>query len=57
MGFSTVDAIAKLVNYAEKNQQWNRVTFVLAIDIKSAIDNVPKGLLLKTMSDISQKHL
>jgi hypothetical protein len=52
-GFSAVDAIAKLVNYAEKNQQWNRAESVFAIGIKGAFDNVYKGVLLKTMLDIN----
>ena len=34
------------------NQSWNRVTSILAIDIKGAFDNVHKGVLLKTMLDM-----
>ena len=51
-GFSTVDALAKLVSYSERNQKWDRVTSVLAIDIKGAFDNVHKGALLKTMKEM-----
>ena len=51
-GFSTADALAKLISYTEVNQSWNRVTSILAIDIKGAFDNVHKGVLLKTMSDM-----
>jgi retron-type reverse transcriptase len=50
-GFSTADALAKMISYAETNQRWNRVTSILAIDIKGAFDNVHRGALLKTMSD------
>ena len=51
-GFSTADALAKLISYTEVSQSWNRVTFIPAIDIKGAFDNVHKGVLLKTMSDM-----
>ena len=51
-GFSTTDALAKLISYTEMNQNWDRVTSILAIDIKGAFDNVHKGVLLKTMSDM-----
>ena len=51
-GFSTADALTKLIRYTEVSQGWNRVTPILAIDIKGAFDNVHKGVLLKTMSDM-----
>ena len=50
--FSTVDALAKLISYTEISQSWDRITSVVTIDIKGAFDNVHKGVLLKTMSDM-----
>ena len=51
-GFSTTDALAKLIRYTEVSQGWNRVTPILAIDIKGAFDNVHKGVFLRTMLDM-----
>jgi hypothetical protein len=51
-GFSMVNALAKMISCAEKNQRWNQVTSVLAIVIKCAFDNVHKGVLLNIMSEM-----
>ena len=46
-GFSTADALAKLISYNEINQSRDCVISVLAIDIKGAFYNVHEGVLLK----------
>lgn len=52
-GCSAVDAVARLVEDIERNQEKQKITSILAVDIKSAFDNLHRDILLDSMKQMS----